>query len=87
MADGAALRAAAKSYIREARDADELIAFAMKSSREAERDEYLDGGLAALRRCAEALRQIVALLPSNAIAGEKARALREQTDSLTSLGR
>ena len=82
VADPPALRVAAKTYLREARDADELIAFAIRSRAEDERERYLDGGLAALRRCQDALRQIVVLLPNKATTGEPVQALRQQTESL-----
>ena len=90
VADPLTLRAAAKAYTRESRDANELIEFAIRSQaarREAERDEYLDLGLAAARRSADALRDVVKSLPDRATTGMAAQAVRQQTESLKLLRR
>lgn len=58
---------AAKAYIREAYDADELVQFAQRRKREGGPDEevldYVDRALAAASRAAVQLQKILALLP------------------------
>ena len=72
-ADAEAFRAAARSYVRAAYDANELITFAYRGraerrSSDAQINEYVDGALAACRRCKDALSTMVALLPKEDIA-------------------
>ena len=70
MSNAEEFRAAAKSYVRAAYDANELIAFAYSKEvrpTDAQVCEYVDGSLAACRRCRAALATIVSLLPAEAI--------------------
>lgn len=80
-ADPAAVREAARSYVRAAYDANELVEFAQRSRREMRPDEetaaYADRSLEAARRSAEALRRLVALLPKSVL--ERQGALTART--------
>ena len=66
------MRAAAKSYVRNAYDANELVGFAIRGRSEqtasdAEVCELVDRALAACQECKVALATIVALLPQDAV--------------------
>ena len=71
-ADAEAWRVAGRTYVRAAYDANELISFAYgrrsdKRASDAQVIEYVNGALAACRKCREALDTVVPLLPREVV--------------------
>lgn len=78
-------REAARSYVRAAYDANELVAFAYGTAKQKRSDaevcEFVDGALAACRRCGAALATIVALLPEDVVSAQGAYSVSRPTSA------
>ena len=94
--DPAAVMAAAAEYSVAARDANELAIFAQKSARGGtsrgaattpQTNEYLDRTVAATRRCAASLAQIVSYLPPPPSQSEMQRIYELVNEELVAVGR